>query len=133
MFNMMNLSANIETIRSEANKKIVDAIWDVVNAVNSALDDAYGSGLGGHYASAMECAAMAVKYIEDVCSVLETENIQYGMVLDILGSIKLNNFDLPQGVVDGLRARFDKIRKAKRPVDIDKVDNVIDAEELFVF
>lgn len=130
---MFNLSAAINTIRAEADKKIIDSIWGVVNAANSALDDAYGSGLGGHYASAIECAAMAVKYIEDVCSVLETEDVQYGMVLDILGSIKVNNFDLPQGVVDGLRARFDKIRKAKRPVDIDKVDNVIDAEELFAF
>ena len=142
--NTINLVAIISTIRSEANEKIVNAIWDLVGAANSALDDGYGSGLSGHYTSTMECATLAVKYIEDICNVLETEDIQYGMVLDILGSIKLNNFDLPEGVVDGLRGRFDKIRNTKKSVYDDDdpdhedrrkewLENYAAEEEIFPF
>lgn len=94
---MKSINTIISEIRTNANKQIIDAIWDRVAQINSMLDDAYGSALGGHYGSALNCAAEAVdSYMELVDLYKETTKQPLREHLrDALGSVKWEKFELP--------------------------------------
>ena len=82
------------------------AIWEHVDKINNALDDAYGSGLAGHYGTAMLCAGEAVDaYMELINLCKNTKEQPLREVLrDAVGSVKLNKFEFPVN----LRLALDK-------------------------
>ena len=102
---MKNINTIIEEIKTDANRKIVDSVWDRVAQINSALDDAYGSALNGHYGSALNCAAEAVNsYMELVtlCKEMMEQPLREHL-RDALGSIRWEKFELPAEVMAAIQ------------------------------
>jgi len=84
----------------------IPAIWEHVDRINSALNDAYGSGIGGHYGTALLCAGEAINaYMEliELCKNTKEQPLRE-VLRDAVGSVKLDKFELPIG----LRLALDK-------------------------
>lgn len=102
---MENLKNIIDEIKKIAYPNIIKAIWTRVARINSALDDAYGSALGGHYGSALNCAAEAVDaYMELVALCKETtEQPLREHLRDALGSVNWEKFELPADMMAAIK------------------------------
>lgn len=101
---MISINLIIAGIRADANQKIINKIWERVAQINSALDDACGSALGGHYGSALNCAAEAVdSYMELVALCKETsEQPLREHLRDALGSVNWEKFELPADMMSAI-------------------------------
>ena len=102
---MKSINEIISEIRTNAENKIIEKIWDRVAQINSALDDAYGSALGEHYGSTLNCAAEAVdSYMELIKLCKETiEHPLREHLRDALGSVNWEKFELPADMMAAIQ------------------------------
>ena len=94
-------------LKREMDEKLIAEIWNQVAAINSALDDAYGSALGGHCGSALFCAAEAIAAYEGLIELCggTTEQPLREHLRDAIGSVQLDKFELHPSVVRTLEKK----------------------------
>lgn len=107
---MKSINTIINEIKADANKKIIDSIWDRVSQINSALDDACGSALGVHYGSALTCAGEAVDAYMELVTLCKktTEQPMREHLRDALGSVKWEKFELPTSMMKAIEKARDE-------------------------
>jgi len=111
MSNLSTIMSVVSQIRREADTKIGEALIDRAGIINSLFDDAYGSCLGGHYASGMECLAVGLKNLEELIeyahSIAETANgAQWEYVRDALGSVELEKAPMDEAIRKDLNRKI---------------------------
>lgn len=101
----------VSAILTDANKKIGEALIERAASINSCFDDAYGSCLGGHYASGVECAAEGLRRLDDLLEyaddVMQTaDGPAWEYVRDALGSIVMEKAPLQEQIVADYNRRI---------------------------
>lgn len=109
--NLSTINTIVTTILADANNKIGEALIERAAVINSIFDDAYGSCLGGHYASGMECVAAGLRQLDDLLEYADTvmstaDGPSWEYVRDALGSIIMDKAPLQQSIVDEYKIRI---------------------------
>lgn len=111
MSNLSTINTIVSTIIADANKKVGEALIERSAVINSMFNDAYGSCLGGHYASGMECAAEGLRHLDDLLdyadSVMGTaDGASWEYVRDALGSIVMDKAPLQDAIIAEYKLRI---------------------------
>lgn len=101
---LSTINTVVSTILADAAQKIGEALIERAAVVNSMFDDGYGSCLGGHYASGIECAAAGLRQLDDLLEyadeVMPMANaVAWEYVRDALGSVVMDKAPLPENII----------------------------------
>lgn len=109
---MLNsINTVVSDILTDAAKKIGEALIERATVINSMFDDAYGSCLGGNYASGMECAAAGLRQLDDLLSYADSvmstaDGPAWEYVRDALGSVVLEKAPLQDAIIAEYKLRI---------------------------
>lgn len=110
---MSNMSINdvVSTILADAANKVGEALIERAAVINSCFDDAYGSCLGGHYASGMECTAEGLRQLDDLLAYADSamstaDGPAWEYVRDALGSVRMEKAPLQDTIIEEYNRRI---------------------------
>ena len=108
---LKSINSIIDDIMSAAKAKVGESLINHAYSVNSAFDDAYGSCLGGHYASGMECVAQGLKWLDEILSYADevmptASGSEWEFVRDALGTVNMDKAPLQQSIIDEYKIRI---------------------------
>lgn len=94
----------VNEILFDAKQKAGNALIDRASAINSAFDDARGCVAVGKYASALECAAEALRNLDDLLDYADSvmgsaDGPSWEFVRDALGTVRIERIPLSDEVV----------------------------------
>lgn len=111
---MKSINEIVNAILADTNNKIGEALIHRANVINNLFDDAYGSCLGGYYASGMECAAAGLRRLDDLITYAAgardtVSGPVWESVRDALGSVCVDKAPLQREIIAEYKIRIKRI------------------------
>ena len=111
MSNLKSIEEVVREIRSAAITSIGESLITRADAINSVFDDAYGSCLGEHYASGMECVAQGLRYLDELIEYADNvmhiaSGSEWEFVRDALGGVNMEKAPLEESIRDAYKLRI---------------------------